>query len=413
MGNKENKILIFNCWWERTNYGAVLTAYALQTFISETLKYDNKLIYNPPQYNKYFKKFKAFDFFKDKYLKCTSEITTLKQLFDLNNNYNIFITGSDQVFRYPFLKDINNGYNQYLLDFASINSKKISIAASFGIKKIEFLSETTPLIREKMKRSLKTFDFISVREKDGVEICNDLFKIYAKCIIDPVFWLEPDHYNTISQESDFDCSDKIVSYFFHKTKKDKACFKNIEKKYGMKIIELYLSDRKIEDWLKAIKTSKLFITNSFHGVCFAILFNKPFICVVNSKSGISRYESLFEMLDIKNQCIYSLSEILEKDCIFKVNYNEVNKNINTEVKKGQNFLIEAIDSKIECSEQKIDNKIKILENQICELEDKLTLKKLFIKTLWEIWVNIFHCFPSIIQDIIRNIRRNVVKNRKK
>ena len=218
MGNKENKILIFNCWWERINYGAVLTAYALQAFISESLKCDNKLIYNPPQYNKYFKKFKAFDNFKNKYLNGTHEITTLKQLFDLNNAYNIFITGSDQVFRYPFLKNIINGYEQYFLDFASIHSKKISIAASFGIKKSEFLRETTPLIREKIRRSLKTFDFISVREKDGVEICKDLFNVNAQWIIDPVFWLNPERYNTISQDSDLDCTDKIVSYFFIKQK---------------------------------------------------------------------------------------------------------------------------------------------------------------------------------------------------
>lgn len=412
MDNRGNKILIFNCWWERINYGAVLTAYALQAFISESLKCDNKLIYNPPQYNKYFKKFKAFDNFKNKYLNGTHEITTLKQLFDLNNAYNIFITGSDQVFRYPFLKNIINGYEQYFLDFASIHSKKISIAASFGIKKSEFLRETTPLIREKIRRSLKTFDFISVREKDGVEICKDLFNVNAQWIIDPVFWLNPERYNTISQDSDLDCTDKIVSYFFHKTKRDKDVFKDIGKKFGAKIVELYMSDRSIEDWLKAIKTSKLFITNSFHGVCFAILFNKPFICVVNSKSGISRYESLFEMLGIRNQCIYSLSEILEKDCIFKVNYNEVNKNINTEAKKGQEFLIAAIDSQIECSEQKIDNKIKILENKICELEDKLTLKHLFIKTIWKIWVEIFHCLPTVVQNIIQNARRCFVKNRK-
>ena len=64
---------------------------------------------------------------------------------------------------------------------------------------------------------------------------------------------------------------------------------------GEKTFELMGSNETVENWLNAIQSCKLFVTNSFHGVCFALIFNKPFICIVNSETGGARYNSLFEI----------------------------------------------------------------------------------------------------------------------
>ena len=120
----KHKILTVNCSWEKTNYGAVLTAYALQNFLSATFNFNNELIYNPPQYLKHFNKYQAFQSFKDKYLKYTKDIVNIKSLIDLNKEADIFLTGSDQVFRFPFINGIKDGYSQYLLDFVDIYAKK-------------------------------------------------------------------------------------------------------------------------------------------------------------------------------------------------------------------------------------------------------------------------------------------------
>ena len=159
----------------------------------------------------------------------------------------------------------------------------------------------------------------------------------------------------------------------------------------------------------AIKNCRLFITNSFHGVCFAIIFNKPFICVVNSVSGISRYESLFEKLGIANQCIYSSDKILGNDCIFKVDYENVNNIIKQEVMVAQNLLVNAINDKTVITEEKINNKIKMLEDKIVELDEKYILKYLLKQKLWDIWCDIFYLLPNFIQVIIKNCRENIKK----
>jgi len=54
----------------------------------------------------------------------------------------------------------------------------------------------------------------------------------------------------------------------------------------------------IEQWLRNISDSRMVITDSFHGVVFSILFNKPFLFLGNEVRGNTRVDSLFEMLDI-------------------------------------------------------------------------------------------------------------------
>lgn len=58
-----------------------------------------------------------------------------------------------------------------------------------------------------------------------------------------------------------------------------------------------------EQWLYNIKNCRYMVTDSFHGACFAIIFNKPFICVANRERGISRFESLFDMLGLSSRLV--------------------------------------------------------------------------------------------------------------
>ena len=70
--------------------------------------------------------------FRKKYLNLTTEVRTKDELNILNEEFDIFITGSDQVWNY----NITDGDMTYLLDFADIE-KRNSYAASFGIIDID------------------------------------------------------------------------------------------------------------------------------------------------------------------------------------------------------------------------------------------------------------------------------------
>lgn len=392
-------VCIFNFWWV-SNYGALLTAYAIQSLINK-LDYNPLLIDNSYRHNNLISENFAKNF-EQRYLKTSNKVSLYNDFNNLNKKSNIFITGSDQILRPTAARE---RLSQYLQDFVSIDSKKITMAASFAVDKKTLLEETDSQILEKMKTSLKSFDFVSVREKSGVEICKDLFDIDAEWIIDPVFIMDKFNYDGLIKNSTKDFSNKIVSYVLDPNQEYNKAYKYFEKKYNKKILKTAYSNTSVENWLASIKNCEFLITDSFHGMCFAIIFNKPFICITNKKRGATRFESILEMLNIENQCINNINEIYEKDCIFKIDYEKVNRRIEEEAQRGLNFLKKALESPVGKKEEKIEVKMQFLENKVYELEKEATLKYQIKKELWNLWLIIFHKYlPSPIKNLIRFVR---------
>ena len=402
---KVNEIIIFNYWWTKGNYGALLTAYALQNLLRE-------LNYKPLLANNYKKKnytdFKySTDNFILKNIRTTNKICRIEDLTNLNLLSKIFIAGSDQVFRPIYT---NNALGEHLLDFVNSGIKKIAFSASFGVDKEKFLQENSAEILEHMKKSLKSFDFLSIREKSGVEICKELFNVDAEWIIDPVFIMDKSDYYELIKNSTKDFSNKIVSYILDTSKECKKIYKYLAKKYNSEVIELANLNESVENWLASIKNCKFLITDSFHGMCFAIIFNKPFICITNQNRGATRFESILEMLNIENNCINSINEIYEKNCIFKIDYEKVNKRIEEERQRGLDFLKIALDAPISKQAEKIKAKLEFLEEKVCELEEQATLKYQLKRELWNLWLVIFHKYlPKPIKAIIRNLKQKGTK----
>ena len=385
------KIYNINFWYTRHNYGANLTAFALQAVL-EQLGFDTKLINNPLKTIEYEHRNYTFSFdFQKKYLKTTKYVE--KNPEHLNEDGEIFITGSDQVFRPIYMR---GKPEQYLLDFVKPDKKKIAFSASFGLEKEQFLEENSEDVIEHMKKSLKSFDFISVREKSGVEICRDLFGVDAEWIIDPVFILDKSNYDKLIEDSTINYKDKIVSYVLDTSDEYKKAYEFLSQKYNKKVIEAANSNISIENWLASIRDCDLFITDSFHGMCFALIFNKPFICLANKNRGGSRFESICEMLGIDYQCIESIDEVYSKDCIFKVDYNVVNNNIEKEKQRGLEYLKKALDAPIKITQEKIDARMRYLEKRVAELEEENNLSY----QLWQAWKDIFITLPEPIKKVI-------------
>lgn len=395
-------VCIFNFWWV-SNYGALLTAYAIQSLINK-LDYNPLLIDNSYRHNNLISENFAKNF-EQRYLKTSNKVFLYNDFNNLNKKSNIFITGSDQILRPIAARE---RLSQYLQDFVSVDSKKITMAASFAVDKKTLLEETDFQILEKMKTSLKSFDFVSVREKSGVEICKDLFDIDAEWIIDPVFIMNKFNYDELIKNSTKDFSNKIVSYILDPNKRYNKAYKYLEKKYNRKILKTAYSNISVENWLASIKNCEFLITDSFHGMCFAIIFNKPFICITNQKRGATRFESILEMLNIENQCINDINEIYEKDCIFKIDYEKVNRRIAEEAQRGLDFLKKTLEAPVGKKEEKMEAKMQFLEHKVYELEKEATLKYQIKKELWNLWLIIFHKYlPSPIKNLIRFVRNCV------
>ena len=146
------------------------------------------------------------------------------------------------------------------------------------------------------------------------------------------------------------------------------------------------------------------VTNSFHGVCFSIIFNKPFICIINPEADKSRFSSIFKMLNIEDKSLNDCSKITNHDYIFSPNYNEVNSLIFKEKEKGINYLKEVLSSNVNFLSEKKDIRIDFLKNKALELEKEATISCILNKNIWQYLLCIYYRLPKFVQTIIKRIR---------
>ena len=317
--NQKHRIGIVNFFFENENYGAVLTAYALNKYLSD-LGYSVKNINYTADFYKRRNVQDASNFveFKSKYLPMTSELS-LTSLADTNNDFDIFIVGSDQVFRHSFVKEEKG---VYYLSFVNKNRKKIAYAASFGISNFDGNKKD----RKKVKSYLKSFNAISVRENDGINILKNDFGINGSHVLDPVFMIKWDHLTT-----DFKY-DNTVYYVLNPDLKSLAPNNMLG------------SSLTIEDWVSAIKNANLVITDSFHGICFCLLFKKKFVALAHRDSPVSRLYSLFDMFAIPREKIIFHDMDIDKGHLEKYAINPVDIDVKlaTWQKISENFIKKAL-----------------------------------------------------------------------
>ena len=402
----ENKNIYIQNYWYVNNYGACLTAYALYN-ICTSLGFNTKLIDNSSQYQKIVFQFGAF--FK-KYCKSTKQIRSYNDLKEIDNENNIYLIGSDQVLRPKFAR---NNLSRFLLEFANIKSKKIAMSASFGIYENQFIDEVSEKDIKRIANDLRYFDSISVREKSGTDICKNQFNIDAQCVIDPVFMIQKTKYDELISNAKEEYKGKIVSYIIDRNENHKKAEEFLSEKYDLELVRFDESGQPIENWLSAIKNCKFLITNSFHGTCFAILFNKPFICMAKEMCGSARFDSIFELLDINPALVNKIDDIYTMECINYPNYVDVNKKIEFETKKGCEFLKTAIDAQKTITEDCLTAKINALETLISEQEVENKLENQIKKILWEKWLIIYYKFlPKSIKQTISYLWHLIRKTQK-
>ena len=322
---------ILNFWW-CNNYGAMCTAYALQEtvkslgFAVKTINWIPKWFYDRSYLGGISEKFAA------KYFNLTELCHDKTDLKRLNNRVNKFIVGSDQVWRYgveqlrnwPEFRDYDNNC---FLAFADYNKPKLAYAASFACNTYEGNYLNKQLVRVLLNR----FQGISVREDSGVTICKEEFDVDATHVLDPVFLPDKSLWENIISDSTRDEKDFICYYVLDNLHGKKDHLEYIKKRYrANEIIDISQNFQiSVEDWLYYIKNCKLFIADSFHGCCLAIIFNKPFICMKNVLRGKERFESLFKMLHLENRFVNFDENLDNRDDLFEdINWAEVESILN-------------------------------------------------------------------------------------
>lgn len=248
------------------------------------------------------------------------------------NEFDIFIVGSDQVFR----KRWSNVTKYFLEDLKDRNDKiKLAYAASFGT---DDLSEWTQEEIETSKTLALKFKAVSVREDSGVDIFRNEFNVKAEHVLDPTLLLEKEDYlKTIDEEDSTIRHDILMCYVLDKTPEKSAIINSVKEKLNLRTLEVMQEEPltletkdiskciypSVSKWLSGFRDASFVVTDSFHGTVFSIIFNKPFICIGNQMRGLTRFTSLLKIFGLENRLIFSQKDFSEK-LLENIDYEKVN-----------------------------------------------------------------------------------------
>lgn len=255
------------------------------------------------------------------------------------NNYDFFITGSDQVWN-PFY----NGFSSiYFLEFAP-KEKRIAYAPSFGIPKIP------AVYKEKYKKWIMEIPYLSVREESGAKIIKELTGRDVPVLVDPTLMLTREKWLSIAKEDPYK-PDKpyLLTYFLGEIPKGtRKRIKKIARDYNLEIVRLAdTRDKKRYiagpgEFIDYINSADLVCTDSFHGSVFSILMETPFI--VFDRVGTSMYSRIETLLNKFN--LHSRqANYIKDDEIFNIDFSHIPPILDEERKKALNYLKEALNVK--------------------------------------------------------------------
>lgn len=258
----------------------------------------------------------------------------------------IYMTGSDQTWNTLITKDLAPAF---WLDFGSLEKKRIGFSVSFG-------QDTWPVKDAAETARFRTlanrFDAVSVREKEGVGLCREIFGINAVQTLDPTLLM--DNFDELT--GPIVPRHHIASYKFLDSPAYYSCLKELGRVYG-KPVELlgklkpirgfrYRYPQGIARWIESIAAADLVLTDSFHGVALSIVYRRNFVAFVGDRTRIGRIRSLLSQLGLEDR-LYSGTQIDMRSvrllCDTPIDYVAVEERLNRLKTVSIGFLREMTD----------------------------------------------------------------------
>lgn len=367
---KTKKIGIVTHYYDSVNYGGCLQAYAL-THVLKGMGYDAcQISYKfrlgspmPPRslkdrvkrmvervfYSASFKRRRrAFSAFRDA-IPHSEQVYDGSSIGETADLYDVFITGSDQVWNTSWYR------SAFFLDFVGNGKTKLSYAASLGRPT---LSDEE---REKMRKSLRDYTAISVREQDAVPLLSDLTEKTVEWTLDPTLLLSCDEWNKVSSERRIKRK-YLFCYFLSTDKRTRRLATEYAREKGLTVVTLphfpftfskndfmfgdvHLYDVTPNDFISLIKNAECVFTDSFHAAVFSNLYKKEFFVFdrLYASEMKTRILTLLPLFGTEARFCreenFTLSHLLS---VGEIEYGQTSEYFDSLVKRSRDFLKNAI-----------------------------------------------------------------------
>ena len=354
------------------NYGALLQAYAMMTYLRSLGHEVSFVDYWPKYHSEYFKVFslKAFirSSLKNKLVKLNRLLLMGRTLYqrkrtmqefmfnqlglpkrpqyeDRNlvteEGYDVVVYGSDQIWRKQNMGGV--GFDEWYFGSDNVRAdKKIVYAGSMG--KIDTDAQDDIYIKKKMSN----FDVIAVRESDLQDYLAKL-NVSSVQVVDPVFLLSKQDWDKLVVPPRHK-GKYILFYNLLNTRESISFAKQLSRQHGLPIYEItkktsvfsgkshLIHNASIGEFLGLLKDAEYVVSNSFHGVAFSIIYEKRFYAV-GMGTKANRVVSLLDSVGMAERYIYphqnNMSEI-------EIDYNKTSPKLKSIVEKSKDYLSSAL-----------------------------------------------------------------------
>ena len=257
----------------------------------------------------------------------------------IDENLDGFVCGSDTIFCIEEFKGFDDGY---YANYECMKGHAVSYAASFG--SAEFDEETYPILEDR----IKNFKALGIRENRMLGYVSSHCQVPCARTIDPTLLLKSKDYDTIAADRQID-NQYLLLYTRRYDPKMEEYAERVAKERGLKIVEISLRaansekghimryDAGVEEFLSLVKYSSFVITNSFHGIIFAVQYRRP-MSVFSRSQATNKIDELLELFGLEG------SKCVDGDEPYhEIDYDKVHSNIDN----ARRFSIEFLKAELE------------------------------------------------------------------
>lgn len=288
----------------------------------------------------------------------TENIYNAANVDDCNNEFDMFVCGSDQVWNPSLL-----AHRAYFLDFVNKEKRVVAYAVSAG------KSRLTEIEQSVFSKYIKKFEILGVREK-SLQTLLENFNKKSEVVLDPTLLLSTDEWQEIANFSVVPKEKYIFCYFLGGTVWQRKMVANFAKQRNIKVIHLpyimnkyrvcdkYLQgegryDVGPREFIALVQGAEYIFTDSFHAMAFSFLFQKQFyIFDRNSERGAlsmnARINDFLEMFQLEERHIVTKKDRLDN---MQIDYAKIVPIYDEKKKSSINFL---------CTKLETENEIGIL-----------------------------------------------------
>lgn len=217
------------------------------------------------------------------------------------------VVGSDQVWRPCYNRLLEDMYLKFC---RGRNIRRVAYGASFGTAEWEY----TAAQADACGGLLAAFDAVSVREQSGLALLERLGRGDGRLVVDPTVLLGRDGFDrALGAEFDHSTAGRYLGvYLLDAPAGYETVVRNAAATCGVDRVEICrLGDMNAGpvQWIDMIRRASCFVTDSFHGTVFCLLYHVPFVTVINGTRGAARFRSLLSPLGLDHRLTDSFDRI--------------------------------------------------------------------------------------------------------